>query len=320
MVGKFSDETKMSGSRIGTLYCWKYADGHPFQTPNDELRRSIAAKHGESTLTDIGEPGAVGNLLEEILIQDTAERLGLEVPCTNPAMLIERNEYYEASLDGLCAQLEPVTVRASEYVQILDLERENPVVDEIELSGMIPIECKCTSAFPDGPPPLYRGPIQLHMQMMASNANFGIIVSLHRSIERRITIYKCSPTVCERIIELCKDFVERVESETFYPPVSVDDAAANVPGELGQQCDLGDLDDDIARLESLRSERDAISESIAETELQIMKAMGEAQHGDSARYAVEWPVRNYKAQPEKVTPAKDARSVRLKSLKIKPKI
>lgn len=319
MVGKFSDETKMSGSRIGTLYCWKYADGHPFQTPNDELRRSIAAKNGESTLTDIGEPGAVGNLLESVLIKDTAQRLGLNRPSTNAASLIERTAYYEASLDGLCAQNSPVTVKAREGVEIIDLE-ENRSLDEIELSGLIPIECKCTSAYPDGPPPLYRGPIQLHMQMMASNANFGIIVSLHRSIERRITIYKRSPTVCERIIELCKDFSARVESETFYPPVSVDDASANVPKEPGIECDLTDLDDDIERLETLRSERDAVNQAIEETELRIMETMGDAQLGNATRYAVEWPVRNYKAQPEKVTPAKEARSVRLKSLKIKPKI
>ena len=319
MVGKFSDETKMSGSRIGTLYCWKYADGHPFQTPNDELRRSIAAKNGESTLTDIGEPGAVGNLLESVLIDDAAERLGLEPPSTDAASLIERTAYYEASLDGLCAQNAPVTIKAREGVEIIDLE-ENRSLDEIELSGLIPIECKCTSAYPDGPPPLYRGPIQLHMQMMASNASFGIIVSLHRSIERRITIYKRSPTVCERIIELCKDFAERVESETFYPPVSVDDASANVPAEPGIECDLTDLDDDIERLETLRSERDAVNQAIEETELRIMETMGDAQRGNSTRYLVDWPLRNYKAQPEKVTPAKEARTIRLKSLKIKPKI
>lgn len=320
MVGKFSDETKMSGSRIGTLYCWEYGDGHPFQTPNDELRRSIAAKHGESTLTDIGEPGAVGNLLEAVLIDDAAQRLGLNRPSTNAATLVERTPYYEVSMDGLCVQNSPVTIRSSEYVQIVDLEAENPFLDEIEVRGIIPIECKCTSAYPEPMPPLYRGPIQLHMQMMTGNSQFGIIVSLHRSIERRITIYKRSETICERILELSKDFAERVESETFYPPVSVDDASANVPGEPGIECDLDELDDDIERLEALRQERDTVNQAIEETELRIMKSMGDAQRGNSTRYVVEWPLRNYKAQPEKVVPAKDARTIRLKSLKIKPRI
>jgi len=320
MVGKFSDETKMSGSRIGTLYCWEYGDGHPFQTPNDELRRSIAAKHGESTLTDIGEPGAVGNLLESVLIDDTAKRLNLDQPSTNAATLVERTKYYEVSMDGVCVQNQPVTIKSSEYVQIIDLEAENPFLDEIEVQGIIPIECKCTSAYPESMPPLYRGPIQLQMQMMAGNSDFGIIVSLHRSIERRITVYKRSKTICERIIELSKDFVHRVETETFYPPVSVDDASANVPSECGTECDLNELDDDIERLDSLRQQRDMLNQDIEETELRIMTSMGDAQRGSSARYVVDWPLRNYKAQPEKTVPAKDARTIRLKSLKIKPRI
>jgi hypothetical protein len=320
MVGKFSDETKMSGSRIGTLYCWEYGDGHPYQTPNDELRRSIAAKHGESTLTDIGEPGAVGNLLESVLIEDTAKRLGLEKPCTDAMTLVERTPYYEVSMDGMIPQNTPRTVFASEYVQILDLDQASPQLDQITLQYLIPVECKCTSAFADDMPPLHRGPIQLHMQMMAANAEFGILVSLHRSIERRITIYKRSKTICKRITELCQDFADRVQTERFYPPVTIEDASANVPRDPDAECDLDDLDDEIERLEGLRRDRDAVSASIEECELAIMKKMGDASTGYSTRYQVDWPIRNYKAQPEKVVEAKPARQVRLKSLKIKNRI
>ena len=86
------------------------------------------------------------------------------------------------------------------------------------------------------------------------------------------------------------------------------------------ECDLDELDDDIERLDWLRQHRDNLNQDIEETELRIMKSMGDAQRGSSARYVVDWPLRNYKAQPEKTVPAKDARTIRLKSLKIKPRI
>jgi hypothetical protein len=48
-----------------------------------------------------------------------------------------------------------------------------------------------------------------------------------------------------------------------------------------------------------------------------MTAMGDATLGQAGPYQIEWPVRHYKAQPERVVAAKEARTIRLKTLKIK---
>lgn len=314
MVGKLSDDTKMSGSRIPVIYGWKYGQPHPYSTPNDELRKSIQAKNGEYQPFDIGEPGAVGNLLEPVLIQSACDELGLPSPNLTPDV-IKRIDY-EVSCDGLVTLPEAREIFAGGIVEIRDLDKPGELLDSIKVSGVIPIECKCTSAHPDDDIPQYRGPIQLQAQMMASEAQFGILITLYRGIERRITIYPASATVQSRIESICSEFTDRVLDESYYPPVNIDDAVIR-PAREKSECDIGDLEPDIDRLEELRVQRKELDDEIAELELAIMSKMDDAEVGITESYRVEWPVRHYKAQPEKTTPAKDARTIRLKTLKIK---
>lgn len=314
MVGKLSDDTKMSGSRIPVLYGWKYGQPHPWSTPNDELRKSIAAKNNESSEFDIGEPGIVGNLLEPVLIESCCAELGLPEPNLTPDV-IKRIDY-EVSCDGIVTLPDAREIFAGGIVEIRDLDNPGTRPESIKISGRIPIECKCTSAHPDDEIPHYRGPIQLQAQMLACEATHGILITLYRGIERRITIYPASPTVQKRIESLCSDFFDRVLNDEYYPPVNVDDAVIR-PVKEKHECDLDDIEPDIERLESLRAQRSEIDDEIGELEVAIMTKMDDAEIGLSSQYRVEWPVRHYKAQPEKVTPAKQARKIRLKSLKIR---
>jgi hypothetical protein len=45
--------------------------------------------------------------------------------------------------------------------------------------------------------------------------------------------------------------------------------------------------------------------------------LGQASKGTVGRFEIRWPMRSYKAQPEKVVPAKDAYSIRQSTLSIK---
>ena len=45
--------------------------------------------------------------------------------------------------------------------------------------------------------------------------------------------------------------------------------------------------------------------------------MGDSKYGNAGRYKVVWGEINYKAMPEKVVPAKEARTVRISKLRIK---
>lgn len=310
MVGKLSDDRMMSGSRIPVLYCWQYADGHPYSTPNDELRKSIDAKHGRYESFDIGEPGVVGNLLEPALVENACEELQLPEPILSPPLVDKSNEFFQCSLDGLTTVPCPVTIFASDLVQI------DGGLQSIEIQGPIPIECKCTSDFKRDEIPLQRGPIQLQMQMMAADAKFGILITLYRGIERQIVIYQKNPEIQDRIRQICKDFSDRVDTESMYAPVNADDAAKTYTSADGE-IELAGYDDRVERLLGLRENAKIIEDEIDALQTEIMQEMQDAETARCGRYLVKWPVRHYKAQPEKVSPAKDARSVRLKTLQIK---
>ena len=309
MVGKLSDDTKMSGSRIPVLYCWKHGIAHPWSTPNDELRKSIQAAAGESRDHDIGEPGIVGNLLEPVLIRDCCAHL--RIPQANLTPDVIKLEDFEVSCDGITQLESPVNVRESGIIRVVG-------DDSITLGGTLPIECKVTTAPPADDMPLYRGPIQLQAQMMALGASAGIIVTLHRGIERRIHIFRADPDIQAEIADICSDFRRRVAAEDWYPPVNVDDAVIR-PGEKNETpVELGDaIANDVYHLETLREHRTQLAEEIAELELKIMTAMGDSTIGQAGPYRIEWPTRNYKAQPERIVPAKEARTIRLKSLIVK---
>ena len=312
MVGKLSDDTKMSGSRIPILYCWNHGIPHPWSTPNDELRKSIRAAAGERQRSDIGEPGIVGNLLEPVLIRDCCAHLGIPQADLTPEVI--KLDDFEVSCDGIVQLEQPTTILENGIVRIQG-------GDSITLSGPIPIECKVTTAPPTDDIPLYRGPIQLQAQMMATGASAGVIVTLHRGIERRIHIMPADVDIQAEIADICSDFRRRVSAEEWYPPVNVDDAVIR-PGDKNETpIELGDvLTADVYLLETLREHRTEIAEQIAELELKVMTAMGDSTLAQAGPYRVEWPMRHYKAQPERVVPAKDARSIRLKSLIVKDKI
>ncbi len=308
MVGKLSDDRYMSGSRLPVLYLWLVTkDGHPYSTPNDELRRSIEAVDGTLRDFEIGEPGICGNLLENVLVENACEELGLPAPVLSPPV-VKYQEIFQVSLDGLTTADDPVEVPPG---GIVVTDNDQPVT----LSGPIPIECKVTSDYPTDNPPLYRGPIQLQAQMLGVNAQFGILITLHRGIERRIRIYRADPEIQQQLVELSTDFRQRVMDSNYYPPVTVDDAVQTHPQAAGE-VELPDLHDRIARLLELREQAQDCEKEIKAIEVEIMNEMKDAEVAYSHNYKVKWPVRNYKAQPEKVTPAKEARTVRLKSLQI----
>ena len=138
---------------------------------------------------------------------------------------------------------------------------------------------------------------------------------MYRGTDRQIVIYKRDELICKRILEICHDFIERVETEQMFPPVTVDDAAATFPKGSGE-VELPNLAEKVENLENLKERKAIIEDEIGKIQAKIMTEMGEKDVAICGRYRVRWPVQQYKAQPEKVVPAKPARELRLKTLKI----
>jgi len=313
MVGKLSDDRLMSGSRIPVLYSWLISkEGHPYSTPNDELRKSIAAKHG-AVREDLehSEPAYCGNLFEAAIAEDVCVHLGLPEPELTPSVFTSQDGTWQCSLDGLVELADMVTVRADTTVEI------EGGLSEISLKGKIPIEVKTTEAAYTGQVPEYRGPIQLQMQMMAVNATHGILATVHRGNYRHYKIVKADPVMQQQIGDLCIDFRDRVADEIFYPPVNVDDCSKTHSGGHTDPVELHSIADDVERLVRLRQDAKDIDDEIEALQTKIMCEMQDNEVAHVGQYTVKWPTRHYKAQPEKVTPAKEARTIRLKTLQVK---
>ena len=307
MVGKLSDNVKISGSRIPVIYMWWYFQPHPYSTPNAELQKSIDAKNGDFESHDIGEMGVVGNLLEPVLLRSACEELGLPEPELSPPVI--KTEHFECSLDGIVHLTEPTLLRTGGITTVKNF-------DEIAVSGPLPIEVKVTGASPTDDPPLYRGPVQLQAQMLASGASAGVLVTLHKGNERRIVVYPSDPDTQQEIVNMCRDFNRRVEAADYYPPVNIDDAVIPPGRELEQPVQLDELQNDIYTMELLKHDRDDLNARIDSIQLKIMERMGEATRATAGPYTLHWPVRNYRATKERIVPAKAARSVRLKTIKV----
>ena len=61
----------------------------------------------------------------------------------------------------------------------------------------------------------------------------------------------------------------------------------------------------------------AAEAGIDEAEKKIKEALGQAERGRAGQYVISWPMRNYKAQPERLVAAKEAYSIRQSTLTIK---
>ncbi len=114
-----------------------------------------------------------------------------------------------------------------------------------------------------------------------------------------------------------KEFQNKIEKYKatgeidYYPPANSKDAdrmypaadeaaVVNLPGRAEQLADqILAANADIKEAEGKRSE--------AETELKAM--LGQASKGTVGRFEIRWPMRSYKATPEKVVPAKEAYSI-----------
>ena len=61
----------------------------------------------------------------------------------------------------------------------------------------------------------------------------------------------------------------------------------------------------------------ALSKAKENAQIKVQELMGDAEIGFNKNYQVKWGSTTYKAQPEKIVPAKEARTVRNKTLRIK---
>jgi predicted phage-related endonuclease len=317
MVGKLTPITQLSCSRLPSVMGYS-----PWKTPNDELAETLDALDGKPPKEWNGnEATRWGDRLEPVILAEVAQRLGVmleqpTVPYPAPDGLA-----LNASLDGIGHPMdEPFEV-------VTDPDRGIYVIgaDRVVIDGPGVLESKLTQNQPEDEPAAYRGPIQIQGCMLCAGLTWGAIGVLYRGIELRVFVYPRSQAVIDQITDAVTQFEQRKADRAWYPPVSSADAAKTwaTPSESAPPIDLPedalDLIDDILTAKQVRT---VAEETIDAAQATLMEMLGNAIMGvaidnDGTTYVVRWPVRKYKAQPAKTSPAKEAYQVRQKTLDIK---
>lgn len=314
MVGKVTDDKQMSASRLPALL------GHSqYSSRNEELSYSLKAIAGELVPWEGNEATGWGNRLETICIQTAAERLNVDRLVTDITVpYIHADMPLQASLDAVGEFDKPKTFRN-------DPERGIYIIgaDEITLSGPGCMENKVTSVRPEDAPALSRGPIQAQGQMMCAGFEWAAICVLYQGIELRTFLFNRHQPTIDAITDGVLDFERRLHTD----PVDWYDLDDSHPGDgvlIYPEADIEVpviLDAAVLGIvEAYMSAKETIKNCemvITKSDLVLQSQMGNHAIAHCGGYEIKWPMRNTKAAPEKIVPAKPATSKRQSKVSIK---
>jgi predicted phage-related endonuclease len=317
MVSKVTPDTMMSASRLPSIMGLS-----KYQTPNDELEYSINALKGLDR-PDIGnESMAWGNTLEPVILVEAAKRLQLF------DLVTDHNKAFFHEELPLCCSLDGSAYSLGQVVTT-DVEAGIYVIgqDSIQLEGMGVIEAKLTAMDAEEIPPLWRGPIQLQAQMDIVKAKWGCIATLYRGTQLRLFLFAPHQGTLDRITQVTLDFQLRLEhwkktgAVDYYPPMEGEKwldsrgmyPATDEPVEL----DSTEAAELAQQISDSKTTLKMTEQEIAAAEDRLKELMGDCTKATAGGFIINWPVRTYKSQPEKVIQAKEAYSIRQSTLTIK---
>jgi len=307
-IGKITRDDYCTHSLVPYLF----DKGH-FKSKQEVLNDCIRARHGESIRTPQTLRQRTGDVLEKPLIQECMKRLGIDKyedkiteKVVHPMLPLE------GSLDGM-AYPEKLTIKEDKENGIFTLNSS-----EVYLNGNTPIEVKCTSIYPDDVPPDWLGVLQLKAAMSTTQAQAGILIILYQSTDLRIYIipkdYEFEKELADKVI----DFNRRIDEEDYYTPQVTNDAHIKYPNANGETKILSEETSELLKQHEQTKEMIASLKEVNEKiQAHIMDEMGNASIGRTGNWIVQWKMRKYKAQPEKIVPPKDAYEIRSKTLTIK---
>jgi len=316
MVGKLTPNTELSCSRLPAVMGYS-----PWATANDELAITVDAMLGIEREWNGNETIDWGNTLEPVILNAAASRLGLELEIPTLPFPAPKGVALNASVDGI------VRPTGEVFTLVTDPARGIYVIgaDQVTIDGPGVLESKLTGSPPEDEPAAYRGPLQIQGCMLCTGCSWGAVAVLYRGIELRIFVYPRNENLIAEILQTVNDFEFRKHGPEWYPPVNRADAV-KIWGRGQDELLVLPLPDGAGKViaDLLKAkERIAEDEAIVEANSTvIMEMMGNHTQAnltmpDGSACRVKWPMRRYKAQPEKVTPAKPAHEIRLKSLDIK---
>ena len=315
MVGKVTPNDMLSASRLPAV-CGMSV----YRSPNDELLSSIDSINGISPPDISNEAMGWGNKMEPTILLEAANRLNckdLEIDYHTP--FFHDKWPLSCSLDG--------TAYGKGQVIVSDPDNGIYVVgkDSITLDGMGVLEAKLTSMPAEDVLPLYRGPIQLQAQMSIMKAGWGAVCTLYQGTQLRIFLFEAHLPTLRLIQETSKTFQEKIDRYRntgeidYYPPINPKDAARTwASGSDDEPVVLDSYAEELTKL--LLENKQKITKAEEENskiQTEIMGMLKNNTAGIAGEYRISWPTRTYKAQVAKITPAKEAYTIRQSTLSIK---
>lgn len=316
MVGKVTPDEMMSCSRLPALLGFS-----KFRTPNDELKYSINAINGEPNEFVDNEPILWGNLTEKLILAESCKRLGVDIddlahdkPYFHPDIPLA------TSLDG--------TATGNGTTIYTDIEKGIYVMghDSIKLDGYGILEAKLTAQEVETEPAPYRGVIQLQGQMDIMKASWGALCVLYKGTTLRIFLYSINEDQVNMIHNAVEDFQERLnkyktnQEIEWYDLSNAQEASRIFDSAEKSTIELPEVEIQAEKIIELREQIMELENAIDRLQINIMEKMRDAEVCNAGRYKISWPMRQYKAQPEKKVPAKPAYVIRQSKLSIKDRI
>jgi predicted phage-related endonuclease len=314
MVGKVTDGRHASCSVLPAIM-----GVSPWSTKNDALNKCLMARDGAPDDWQGNEATEWGNRLEPVVMQEMADRLGLDGWYEPDHGFKHPTLPLAASLDGIGhASGQVIKHDPSKGIFVVGAET-------VTLNSDIVMESKITRSDPEPMPAPFRGPVQVQGGMMCTGLSYAAIGVLYGGVELRIFVYPSNPKLMTQIADAVMDFERRLEDREYYPAESSADCDVIWPivDDSEPAIDLPASIEDVDILELVEAHhaatraKKACDETKDDVEKVLKELLGNHEAGRIGDYEVKWPMRHYKAQPEKTTPAKPAYSKRQSVLSIR---
>ncbi len=313
-VGKLTPDYEIRCSLLEPLITGQ----NPYQTRNQVLENCHKALKGEDIRIPTNNYMEVGNVLEKPVAELASKRIGL---LDIQLVVEEAVRHKKVTLNG---SIDCIGVADNLFIT-KDVEKgfycpELEDGEGIKLNGKGIVEIKVTNAPLSESLPPYRGVIQVKGLMAITEYSWAVVCVLNGS-DLRMYFYQRDEQWEKDVLEpKVIDFNNRIAHCDWYDPFDTKEAGYITPQDNGAITELTSTDQlMIDNILAWESQIKNLKDNIEEAKKSIMMSMKEAKEGYSESHKVVWQTINYKAQPEKVVPAKEAYTSRRFSIKELPK-
>ena len=313
-VGKLTPDFQLSCSLLEPIITGQ----NPYKTRNQVLEDCHKALNGEDIRIATNNYMEVGNVLEKPVAELAAKRIGL---LDIELVVEEAVRHNKVTLNG---SIDCIGVADNLFItKDVDKGFYCPELEDgegIKLNGKGIVEIKVTNAPLSESLPPYRGVIQVKGLMAITEYSWSVVCVLNGS-DLRMYFYQRNEEWEKDVLEpTVIDFNNRIAHCDWYDPFDTKEAGYITPQDNGAITELTSTDQlMIDNILAWEAQIKNLKDNIEEAKKSIMMSMKDAKEGYSESHKVVWQTINYKAQPEKLVPAKEAYTSRRFSIKELPK-